>query len=403
MPQWPDFELARWGILLALSLILPLSIFFGRGNIRKRRLAVLHDLEHKVFKHVTDQGRTLPYVDVVRARYAEHAPDPTQISVGALLRRFAAEVIAYVLPTSIFVILSALGIYLVLSVLHHGFTNPNLFMMGLLNPNDAAANPAGYQATTALIVSAAFLGAYIWSINYLILRVANFDLTPLDFLRVSAHLLLTTVIAMVLRHAAAASVEWNFAVAVVLTIAFVMGLIPSLGLNVLIDRLPPSLRIKRVVPEAKEIGREFPLDLIDGIDTGIKFRLANYEINDAQNIATENPIGLYVATPYNLLQIMDWMAQAQLLATIGPARYLEARARSIRDIHGLLAFGATQEGTAILSRLLFGEAMPDEVVHAKLASIAASLHVQRLVHLTDTVAATMRPPPPPIPLRVAAE
>jgi hypothetical protein len=390
LTEWPNLTLARWAILVALSLILPVSIFFGRGNIRKRRLAALHDLETKAFKHVKERdGLTLPYLDLVRARYEQAGPNGAA-GAWALVRGYLAEVAAYLLPTSIFVILTALGIYLTLSAMHYGFKDPNLLILGLSNPDNAT----GYQATTALIVSAAFLGAYVWSINYLILRVANFDLTPLDFLRVSAHLLLTTMLALVFRHFAA-SASLDIMLGVVLLTAFMMGMIPSLGLNVLIDRLPPSLRIKRVVPEAKEIGREFPLDLIDGIDTGIKFRLANYEINDAQNIATENPIGLYVATPYNLLEIMDWMAQAQLLITLGPARYLEARGKSIRDIHGLLAFGTTPEGSAILSKLFFGEAMPEALVQARLASIAADLHVDRLAHLRDTIAASMQAPPRP--------
>ena len=50
-----NFGPLGWGILLALSLILPVSIFFGRGNIRKRRLAALHNLEHNAFRHVKER------------------------------------------------------------------------------------------------------------------------------------------------------------------------------------------------------------------------------------------------------------------------------------------------------------------------------------------------------------
>jgi hypothetical protein len=135
------------------------------------------------------------------------------------------------------------------------------------------------------------------------------------------------------------------------------------------------------------------------VDTGIKFRLANYEINDAQNLATENPIGLYVATSYNLLEIMDWVAQAQLLITLGPSKYLAAREKSIRDIHGLLSLGGTAQGAELLAQL-FG--LPKDIVEAKLESIAADLHVQRLTHLRGIIASSMQAQPRPK-VRLAAE
>src|SRR5687767_1724384 len=114
-----NFGPLGWGILLALSLILPVSIFFGRGNIRKRRLAVLHNLEHNAFRHVKErEGVTLPYLDLVRARYEQAGPNGAA-GAWALVRGYLAEVAAYMLPTSIFVILTSLGIYLTLSAMHH--------------------------------------------------------------------------------------------------------------------------------------------------------------------------------------------------------------------------------------------------------------------------------------------
>ena len=229
-------------------------------------------------------------------------------------------------------------------------------------------------------MGAGFVGAYIWSINYLILRIANFDLSPLSFLRTSAHILLTVFVAWALRQVVAApEVGEKLAVAALLGIAFLSGLYPSLGVNVLIERLPIWLRIKREVPEGKDIGRSLPLDLIDGIDPTIKFRLNELDISDVQNLATTNPIELYVELPYGLVEIIDWIAQAQLLTELGPKPFLEARTKGIRDMSAFLSLGRSDAGRKLLRPFLVAEqAAEDEVLQAKFESLARKCHVRHL-------------------------
>jgi hypothetical protein len=377
-------------ILVALSLVLPLSIFFGRGTIRRRRLSILDNLEQMF----SQSGRPDDYIplQLVRDKYSNKEG-------GVTVRALVQNVLAYLMPTSIFVVLSAMGFYLVLVAASAALDARNLLRVGLFQGPKQIAE---YQAGTAIVISAAFIGSYIWSVNYLILRVANFDLTPLDFLRTSTHILLTTIIAGVFRHVIASNPEGGLLLSAVLLIAFLMGLFPALGLNVLVDRLPPSVRIKRVPPEAREIGRELPLDLIDGIGSSIKFRLANYEIEDVQNLATENPIHLYVATPYSLCQVIDWVAQAQLLLAIGPARFVEARKRAVHDIFNLFDLGATPKGRSMLAGVVLDGPADDEATETALASLGRSLYVQRLLGLRAALAAGALEAPRQ-PLRVAAE
>ena len=147
----------------------------------------------------------------------------------------------------------------------------------------------------------------------------------------------------------------------------------------LIDRLPHWLRIKREVPQAAEIGRSFPLDLIDGIDPSIKFRLNQLEISDVQNLATINPIMLYVESPYGLVEIIDWIAQAQLLAELGPERFLEARAAGVRDMIAFLDLGRTEAGRGLLEPLLLPGAAADDLrLQVKFDSLVRKLHVRHL-------------------------
>ena len=393
--SWPNFQVVEWGILIALSFLLPLSIFFSAAaafEAPPRRVAGPGG-EGLRRRTGSEAGLPHPSLELVRARYEEAqlgGAERKPTFWGRVRACASREVVAYLLPTGIFVLLSLMGFFLVLSAVHSEFKDANLLMLGLtVDPSSASAS---YQTATALIVSAGFLGAYVWSVNYLILRVANFDLSPLDFLRVSAHVLLTTLIAGVFRYFVGASTGVDLATASVLLAAFVIGLVPTLGLNTLIDRLPASFRLKRVAPEAKQIGRELPLDLIDGIDSAIKFRLANYEINDVQNLATENPINLYVGTPYNLLEILDWIAQAQLLVSLGPSKFLELRTANIRDSSACWRSVPRRGGRQLLKRCLFDQDAADDIVEANLKGIADFLHVQRLVHLRDVVASSLKPP-----------
>ena len=179
----------------------------------------------------------------------------------------------------------------------------------------------------------------------------------------------------------------------VLGIAFLSGLYPSLGLNVLIDRLPHWLWLKRDVAEAKEIARAFPLDLIDGIDQSIKFRLGQIEIADAQNLATGNPILLYVETPYGLLEVIDWMAQAQLLCELGPQRFVAARALGVRDMIAFIELGGSEAGRRHLAPLLLPDGEADDVMLGVLhRSVVAKLHIQHLYHWWLAIAQVLAAP-----------
>ncbi|HWL68253.1 MAG TPA: hypothetical protein VNS22_07685 [Geminicoccus sp.] len=405
MPVWIGFSLVEWCLIAMLALFLPLAVFFGRGSVRQRRLTILDNLEAAARRAMPDHQQVeVPLLALVRARYAPPVmlgPDGRP-DAHANLRRAVREVLAYAVSSASFVMLCLAGFYLLLGVGRSIAVDPGILLQGLSEAAAGSSEAAAYRTVTALVVGAAFLGAYVWSINYLILRVANYDLSPLDWLRVSVHLLLTCLVAGVFRHVVAVGTGLELAAAFVLLAAFLMGMFPSLGLSALADRLPPSFRLKRIVPEGDRIAREFPLDLIDGIDAGIRFRLAAYEIDDAQNLATENPLSLYVGTPYNLFQIMDWIARAQLLVAVGPARYLALRERNLSDIHALLAIGETEAGRAFLAPVLFDgvppDQVPDEVIVRHLAALADSLHVRRLRALTSFLGQTMDPPARPGPI-----
>lgn len=363
--------------VVLLSLLMPLSIFVGRRNVRVRRLQLVDQLG-RLLEYLPPSGRGFipPALALVRSRYVG---GPVGSGPGSRVVAWVREVGLYLLPTGIFVLLSACGFALVVGLGRDWLEAAGHLLRGLSGED---GSPLGFATASALVLGAGFVGAYIWSIHYLILRIANFDLSPLSFLRTSAHVLMTVFVAWVLCQVIAApGVANKVALTVVLGIAFLSGLYPSLGLNVLIDRLPHWLWLKRDIEEGKEIARAFPLDLIDGIDQSIKFRLNQLEIGDAQNLATANPILLYVETPYGLLEVIDWMAQAQLLCELGPKPFLEARALGVRDMIAFIELGEKPVGRRLLAPLLLPDAQADDpALEAKYDSVVNKLHVQHLYH-----------------------
>src|SRR5262249_40870266 len=148
------------------------------------------------------------------------------------------------------------------------------------------------------------------------------------------------------------------------------------------------------------------IEVIDGIDSEVRSRLSQSHIVSMQNLATANPIMLFVETPYGVYQIIDWVAQAQLCAVLGPKALMELWKLGIRTIFDLerAVFGTSslalrhEIGKIIVSgrkeeeqaRLGLAAAdqpskQSDETVLALVEILVDDLHIQRLRQIVNRI------------------
>ncbi|NTI44225.1 hypothetical protein [Rhizobium rhizogenes] len=185
------------------------------------------------------------------------------------------------------------------------------------------------------VVSVAFLGAYLAAMRGLSQAIHNFDLSPSLFISSTidmlAGLTLATLFVSVLKPAAGLA---NAEMSVSIVAAFAVGYLPQTAQRALISR-SRLWNFKRENASIYKYFKATPLELIDGIDTQIRDRLSDFHIISPQNLAAANPLMLFVETPYGVYQIMDWVAQAQLCASVGPNALAELWKLGVRTIFDL--------------------------------------------------------------------
>ena len=238
----------------------------------------------------------------------------------------------FAVPTIVLTIVVALHAAAGIIVLNSSIgSQAPIFLSSTFLPGDERTTP--YIALTLMAIVGAFLGSFVWAAGYIYRRLASYDLTPSTYYQVALRMISGTMVAVVVRHimpivfpAGGGTLE-----SLVILAAFVSGYEPTFGVRLLWQwgRKRLEGRDEEVPPARVE---KLPVRSIDGISTYIKARLEEFEIDDVQNLAMENPITLYARTPFGLPEIVDWIAQAQLYQLLNRDKIQALKRIGVRNV-----------------------------------------------------------------------
>lgn len=230
---------------------------------------------------------------------AEHN-DPEMFS---FVLRQDESAMDYVLPVFFVSVFSILGFHIL-------FSNSAVVLFNgaewVLTPHETYGSPA--YRRNIVSIGMAFLGAFIWSIQYIFRRMVTLDLPPGAFFSIGTRMVYSSFLAVIFQSVLPVGVDSDgFGLgSQFIVVSFLIGIFPERALSWIRDS------VGQVFARPSASAEQLPLEMIEGISGLHKARLFELGIDNIQNLAHASLMELVLKTPFKPRVLVDWMAQARL-------------------------------------------------------------------------------------------
>ncbi|MBO1021736.1 hypothetical protein IPV08_17395 [Methylobacterium sp. SD274] len=414
------------------AVVSPLIFVAIREAIKLQRQEIITDLA-TVFDRSDQPGPMLiPSFEFVKYKYfvgAKRSSDPTAGFGGddrtnamareAHRKREDFSKVSWLIGCAPFSAFAGIGMFYGLSLLLWMFAGQPTTPSGFSWPGVTYPTPGSLGLVWLLGICAAFAGSYVTALRSFYRAIKNFDMSPGTIVGESIRMLVSIALGPIL----VISILWigtdvvsallkadSFAtapatIAAVVVACFIAGIMPDVVMRSIVQRD----QLKNFKREEEDVFRAFkitPVEIIDGIDSNIRVRLDDHHIHSTQNLATANPLMLFVETPFGVYQIMDWVAQAQLCCSVGRERVIRLWPLGVRTLFDLERLAASTDGThenllLEVGRIILGDSLvplsvkdPKAAAALTRASIELRLddpHVHRLRQIYIAVGERLGP------------